>query len=845
MLINRLMPATNNTYMNYFFRILLCAGCITTAIQAAPYSGRVFVDKNNNSRFDKGEKALAGVAVSDGLHVVKTASDGSFTLPGHARERFIFITTPSGYKTDNRHYVPISPAVSSYDFGLRPYQGRIGKDGSHRYLHISDTEIFNTENQEDWVKNLRAYAALEKAAFIIHTGDICYEKGLTEHIGLMNTAGMDCPVFYAIGNHDLVKGERGEALFERIYGPVYYSFDAGSVHYIVTPMAGGDHAPGYSVAEVATWMKNDLAQVPEGKPVIVFNHDLLTYGNTFRYGEGASAVDLNAFNLKGWMYGHWHINYMRKQGPVTTVSTATLDKGGIDHSTSAFRVLKVDKNGDFTSELRYTYRQPAVCISAPAGGQAAVTASGTVPLVVNAYASASPVKKVVYTCVAGGKRLFTGKPLQPATDWCWRAEVPLSAKQEGQPVSLKVKAFFRNGEEVESETSFTYRARQTEIRLGTDWANLGGNPAHTGKSDANLAVPLQLAWTTNVGANLFMTSPVISEGKIYVASVDENLKGEAAVFALNAADGRVVWKYPVRNSVKNSIALDGGKVFAQDAEGYVYALDGATGALRWEKKLEVNGLPALIDGLVASGGTVYAGTGKGLCALEGETGALKWQNKGWNQGEGTTSTLSLGAGMLIGSAQWSGLYGHDASTGECKWKAEANGLRNRGASAAVHGSLLYLVSDKSFFILDAASGRVVVRRALPMNVDVTSTPLLTDGEIIFGTATEGLVALDRETLEPKWHFRTEDALIYTVPYSRQPASTVETSPVLAGKIVYFGASDGTIYGVSADEGKLVWKHSAGAPVFGSVAVSGNALVATDFGGNVYAFASGEPEKKKE
>lgn len=824
--------------MTHFFYILLCAGCISTAMQAAPYSGRVFVDKNKNGRFDKGEKTLAGVAVSDGLHVVQTAPDGSFTLEGHPRERFIFITTPSGYKTDNRHYLPVSPATASYDFGLQTYKGGIAKDGSHSYLHISDTEIFNTENQEDWISDLRAYAADEQAAFIIHTGDICYEKGLTEHIRLMNTANMGCPVFYSIGNHDLVKGERGEALFESLYGPVYYSFDAGSVHYIVTPMAGGDHAPGYRVADVAAWMKNDLAQVPAGKPIIVFNHDLLTYGDRFQYGsDDAAGVDLNAFNLKGWMYGHWHINYMKKQGDVMTVSTATLDKGGIDHSTSAFRVLHVDKKGDFTSELRYTYRQPALCISTPAGGQAAVRASGTVPLVVNAYASQSPVLKVVYTCLAEGKTVAKGKPLQQATDWCWQAEVPLGARQEGQQISLIVTAFLRNGKQIESETTFTYTGQPAKIRLGDEWTTLGGNAAHTGQADTCLAAPLQLAWTRNVGANLYMASPVLAGGKVYVASVDENLKGEAAVFALDATDGQVIWTYPVRNSIKNSMAVDGGKVFAQDAEGYVYALDAVTGKLCWEKKLDVNGLPALIDGLTASGGTVYAGTGKGLCALDGETGQIRWQNKAWNQGEGTTSTLSLGDGMLIGSAQWGGLYGNDAATGEWKWTANANGLRNRGASAAIHGHLLYLISDKSFFILDAASGRTVVRRELPFSVDATSTPLLTDKEIIFGTATEGLAALDRETLELKWQFRTGDALIYTVPYSRNPAAAIETSPVLAGETVYCGASDGTIYGVSAADGKLVWKHATGAPVFGSVAVSGNTLVATDFGGNVYAFAS--------
>ena len=72
--------------------LLLCMlGC--TLMSQAAYQGRVFVDTNRNSQYDKGEKLLKGVCVSDGLHVVKTAADGSFSLPGFERERFIFITT--------------------------------------------------------------------------------------------------------------------------------------------------------------------------------------------------------------------------------------------------------------------------------------------------------------------------------------------------------------------------------------------------------------------------------------------------------------------------------------------------------------------------------------------------------------------------------------------------------------------------------------------------------------------------------------------------------------------------------------------------------------------------------
>ena len=173
-------------------------------------------------------------------------------------------------------------------------------------------------------------------------------------------------------------------------------------------------------------------------------------------------------------------------------------------------------------------------------------------------------------------------------------------------------------------------------------------------------------------------------------------------------------------------------------------------------------------------------------------------------------------------------------------KSEAykdNKVRNRGSSVAMHGSLLYLISNQSFFILEATTGKVIVRKPLPYNVDVTSTPLLTDKEIIFGSAEKGLIALDNETLEEKWVCPVGAGLVYTCPYTRKGAATIETSPVLAGNTVYVTASDGVVYGINKSDGKIIWKYATGAPVFSSVAVSGNALIAADFGGNVYTFCA--------
>ena len=66
--------------------ILLLGWCMPLAAQEM-YQGRVFADRNGNGVFDKGDLPLKEVAVSDGLHVVKTTADGRFSLPGYEKMR--------------------------------------------------------------------------------------------------------------------------------------------------------------------------------------------------------------------------------------------------------------------------------------------------------------------------------------------------------------------------------------------------------------------------------------------------------------------------------------------------------------------------------------------------------------------------------------------------------------------------------------------------------------------------------------------------------------------------------------------------------------------------------------
>lgn len=823
-----------NLIHHYLLRfILVTSGLVIGLNTNAQHHGTVFIDINGNGLRDAGESAARNVAVSDGLNVTKTDSRGQFTLPGHESERFVFITTPSGFQTYNRHYIPIEPSVASYDFGIIPYDAHTSKKGAHRFIQVTDSEIFNTEGNEAWVDDIRKFADNEDVAFVVHTGDICYEKGLKEHIDLMNTRNMGLPIYYCIGNHDLVRGKYGEELFESLYGPVYFSFDCGNTHYVVTPMGGGDHLPSYTRDQVARWLRNDLAHVDPGTPVVVFNHDILTTDYTFIYGGDKDQIDLNEYNVAANIYGHWHINHVRKQGNFLTICTSTPDKGGIDHSTGSWRVVNVDNGGNITTRLHYPYLHSHATIAAPKG----LTSASTI--VVNAYSSVTTVKYVTATFfTADGRKIGKDVVLTPSTDWSWTANLPAKVKAAEGPVTMKAIVKYSDGNTGEKTSEFTYRAGGVSIIPGAAWTNLLGNASHTGgATDAPVDTLPALSSVTNVGANIFMTSPLIYEGKVFTASVDEDMRGEAAVVAVNISDGSTAWKTPVAASVKNSIAISCGKVFAQDVDGTLYAINCDNGTIEWTHKLAVRPVPALIEGLCADATTVFAGTGKGLTAIDATSGKAIWTNSEWGQGEGTTTTLSEGDGVVVGGVQWTALFANDSATGKLLWRKSEHGLSDRGASAAIYDNLIYIISRQSVFIIDAKSGRTIARRELPMKVDVTSTPLLTDKAIVFGSSTDGLIAVDRETFDILWTTPLQDALIYTAPYSRPVSATVETSPVMAGGRIYTTASDGTLYSINPSDGKITWSYPTGAPIFSSPAVSGNALVVTDFGGNIYIFGS--------
>ncbi|MFS3007967.1 PQQ-binding-like beta-propeller repeat protein [Bacteroides thetaiotaomicron] len=810
----------------------------------AQFKGTVYVDTNQSGTFDKGDKPLAGVMVTDGMNVVKTDKKGRFSLSGFKKTRFISITTPAGFETQ-QFYLPVKEDRKSYDFIVT--ESERTKTREHSFIQITDTEV--TGGVGRWVTDLQQYIKNEQPAFLIHTGDICYEPGLTVHNQIVNAQTMDCPVYYCIGNHDLVKGNYGEELYESIYGPTWYSFDVGNVHYVVTPIDHGDNPTDYTQRDVYNWLKNDLALMKKDQALVLFNHDLFTPGDNFVFkADKKDILDLRTFNTKAQIYGHMHYNYVRNQKGIYTICTGTLDKGGIDHSPSSFRDIKIDANDHLTTQLRYTFIEPQIAIVSPMKNQAAPIHPETgnqLPVSVNTYNSQAKTSSVSYVLnnPEDNREIAKGN-LSPLTDWNWSRNIQIPANENGKKLNLTVTSSFNDGKEATATSQFLYQKdfKSTAI-AGKDWNTLLQNASHSGGiNDSQIKLPLQLQWTANTGSNIFMTSPLIVGQKVFIATTDDNTSLNTYICAFDFHSGKQLWKFRTENSVKNTIACENGIVVAQDASCNLYALDAASGKPLWQQYINLKNYPYLTEGLTIDKGIVYAGIGAGLSAYDLKTGKVIWTNTDWKQREGSTTTLTIAGDVLISGTQWGGLYGNDIRTGKQLWKLSDNGLGNRGASPVYKDGKLWIISSKSFFLIEPQTGKVLQQKELSANLDVTSTPLVTEQEIIFGSADRGVIALDKSTLFIKWRAETLPSLVYTAPYSSTPQAAVETSPVSSQGMVYIGASDGYLYAIDQSTGIIKDKLYFGAPVFSTIALSGNRMIVCDFAGNVYCLSSKAAEE---
>lgn len=253
---------------------------------------------------DESGVPVKGVVVSDGVSVTVTDADGHYSMPyDRASGRFVWVSTPSGYRNatfrgEDCFFQDLTSDKKQYDFTIVK---NTLDDNLHRAVAFADPQIQDTLDLVPFagrVEDMQEHVAGFKND--IYTIGIClgdmvgWQHPLYPRItGKIATVGMD--MRYVIGNHDMTNwGRSYETSFreyEKFFGPTYYSFNVGKVHYIVLDdcfYVGRDYFYiGYVDEIQLKWLEKDLALTPKDHKLVICTHIPTTIGkedrDRFRY----------------------------------------------------------------------------------------------------------------------------------------------------------------------------------------------------------------------------------------------------------------------------------------------------------------------------------------------------------------------------------------------------------------------------------------------------------------------------------------------------------------------------------------------------------------------------------
>ena len=344
--------------------------------------------------------------------------------------------------------------------------------------------------------------------------------------------------------------------------------------------------------------------------------------------------------------------------------------------------------------------------------------------------------------------------------------------------------------------------------VNADWPQASGVPAHVMEHPA-LGETLKQAWQVTIGegSSLYgelLAGPVVADGVVYVKD------SKTLVSAYKAADGDQLWQIDVSpDDVDNQawgggVSYDGGKLFVTTGYGQVLALNAADGKELWRTTL---GVPMREAPTVAEGHVLVVDVDNEIFALSAATGEKQWNYAGIPEtaelAGGSSPAVENGTAVVPFSS--GELVALRMENGRTVWQDSLAATRRFDAIstlADIHGRP---VIDRGRVIAVSHSGRVASidlrtgERAWEQEVGGSYTPwiagdfiylLSTAGEVICLTRTDGrvrwLTQLDQwQNMEDK-----EDPIHWA-------------GPVLAGDRLILIGSQGEAWSLSPYTGKAL------------------------------------------
>ncbi len=354
-------------------------------------------------------------------------------------------------------------------------------------------------------------------------------------------------------------------------------------------------------------------------------------------------------------------------------------------------------------------------------------------------------------------------------------------------------------------------ASVSPVSAADEWPMFRGNPALTGVAGGTLPDKPVLLWNFKTGGAV-KSSAVIGGGKVYIGSND------GFIYALDFASGRKLWACKARGAVLAPPLLADDRVFIGDSEGFFYALNAQDGRLLWKKDTE---------GKIVASATLFQEAGKPARVL---TGSYDFKMYCFNASDGVVAWTYETGNYINGACaidHGRTIFGgcdsilHVLSLTDGRKEKEIDAGAYIAASVALAGDCAYFGQYENEFLCVNLKTGVVAWRYHDLDFPYMASAAVTADRVVFGGFDKQMHCLQRANGTNLWKFATR--------------GKIESSPVVAGDEVVFGSDDGNLYALGLEDGRERWSYDLGQPVVSSPAVAARKIVMGCDDGNVYCF----------
>ncbi|MDQ6721869.1 MAG: PQQ-binding-like beta-propeller repeat protein, partial [Candidatus Dormibacteraeota bacterium] len=316
------------------------------------------------------------------------------------------------------------------------------------------------------------------------------------------------------------------------------------------------------------------------------------------------------------------------------------------------------------------------------------------------------------------------------------------------------------------------------------------DPAHSGGQPTEvMPPPLQRVWSFPLAWQNSTTYPLIVGGAAYL--MEPGPGNGSTLYAVDLRTGTLI--FPPLDLGQNAwthLAYDAGKIFAQNSNGVIQAVDALTGRIQWlvrlRGQLNFDSPPTAAFGSLYVTGESNGGT---LYAVSELDGSVRWSKPIMNS-SGSAPVVTATTVYVTQGCQQADAF--DTSTGSLLWEHAGPCVGGLGHTASLYNGRLY-VRDTGGpgVILDAVTGSVVG------SFTATAAPALvgTAGYFLNGTTLE---AHDLVAGTSLWTFTGD--------------GTLDTAPLASNGNVFIGSHSGTIYELDSLTGHVVWSDHLASPI---------------------------------